>query len=58
MRVPHIPIWPKTSYNGNLRTKNSSAAFADDLGVSGQRLKFVERTTLTESIQGGTKEHE
>jgi hypothetical protein len=28
MSVPHIPSWPTTSYSGDLRTKNSSAALA------------------------------
>ena len=37
--VPHIPSCPTTSYNGDWRTKNSSAAFANGTDVSERRLK-------------------
>ena len=59
--VPHIPSCPTTSYNGDWRTKNSSRAFAEitrDVSLDGVFNRTKEKTTLTESVQGGSSEHE
>jgi len=58
MSVAHIPSWPTTSYNGDWRTKNSSAAFADDTHVSKWSLEWTKEIALTESVQSSSSEHE
>ena len=57
MRVPHIPSCPTTSYNGDWRTKNSSAAFAGDKDVSDELHGSIKEPRLTESIQSGPSNH-
>lgn len=59
MSVPHIPSCPTTSYNGDWRTKNSSAAFAGVTRLSATSVSdALKGSTLTESVQSRSSDHE
>jgi hypothetical protein len=62
IKKAHIPSWPRTSYKGRFRTRNSSVALA----VEEKRGKvydepkadFNEKHALTEAVQSRPSNHE
>ena len=57
MSTPHMPSCPTTSYKGDLRTKNSSVAFAAEWCQIYRSQKRGERVR-TETVERRADEHE